>query len=102
MPANKITVCCCQVSDIRAFEVGLYKYLDSAQTSLIEELTKEKKLDNLRDKLHAALKEYAANFKADLAAKEPAAAPATSAADAKKAAPAADAKETASAASAKK
>jgi len=36
--------------------------------ALIEELTKEKKLDNLRDKLHAALKEYAANFKAELTA----------------------------------
>ncbi|MGA3082401.1 MAG: F0F1 ATP synthase subunit alpha, partial [Terracidiphilus sp.] len=57
-----------QVSDIRAFEDGLYKYLDSAQTELIEDLTKEKKLDNLRDRLHAALKEYAANFKADSAA----------------------------------
>ncbi len=29
------------VTDIRAFEDGLYKYLDSAQTALIEELTKE-------------------------------------------------------------
>jgi len=57
--------------DIRAFEVGLYKYFDSAQTALVEDLTKKKALDDdLRAKLHAALKEYAANFKADLAAKE--------------------------------
>jgi F-type H+-transporting ATPase subunit alpha len=56
------------ITDIRAFEDGLYKYLDSAQTALIEELTTEKKLDNLRDKLHAALKEYSANFKAELGA----------------------------------
>jgi len=58
-----------EVKDIRAFEVGLYKYFDAAQTALIEDLTKEKKLDNLRDKLHAALKEYSANFKAEQAAK---------------------------------
>jgi F-type H+-transporting ATPase subunit alpha len=57
-----------QVTDIRAFEVGLYKYLENAQTELMAELTKEKKLDNLRDKLHAALKEYSANFKAELEA----------------------------------
>jgi len=57
-----------EVKDIRAFEVGLYKYFDAAQTALIEDLTKEKKLDNLRDRLHAALKEYSANFKAELAA----------------------------------
>jgi len=46
-----------QVTDIRAFEDGLYKYLDNAQTALIDDLTKEKKLDNLRDRLHAALKD---------------------------------------------
>jgi F-type H+-transporting ATPase subunit alpha len=57
-----------QVTDIRAFEDGLYKYLDNAQTALIDDLTKEKKLDNLRDRLHAALKEYSDNFKAELAA----------------------------------
>jgi F-type H+-transporting ATPase subunit alpha len=59
-----------QVSDIRAYEVGLYKYFESAQTALIEDLTKKKALDDdLRSRLHAALKEYAANFKAELAAK---------------------------------
>ena len=58
-----------QIKDIRAFEVGLYKYFDSAQTALIEDLTKKKALDDdLRGKLHAALKEYAANFKAELEA----------------------------------
>jgi F-type H+-transporting ATPase subunit alpha len=58
-----------EVKDIRAFEVGLYKYLDSAQTALIDDLTKKKALDDdLRAKLNAALKEYAANFKADLEA----------------------------------
>src|ERR1035438_5986063 len=54
-----------QVKDIRAFEVGLYKYFESAQSALMEDLTKKKALDDdLRGKLHAALKEYAANFKA--------------------------------------
>jgi len=82
-----------QVKDIRAFEVGLYKYFESAQTALIADLTKKKALDDdLRGKLHAALKEYAANFKAELAAQEPAAAPTAPAASAKKAAPAASAK----------
>jgi len=58
-----------QVTDIRAFEVGLYKYLDNAQTALIDDLTKKKALDDdLRNRLHAALKEYSANFKAELAA----------------------------------
>jgi F-type H+-transporting ATPase subunit alpha len=58
-----------QVADIRAFEVGLYKYFDAAQTALIDDLTKKKALDDdLRAKLHAALKEYSANFKAELAA----------------------------------
>jgi F-type H+-transporting ATPase subunit alpha len=57
------------VKDIRAFEVGLYKYFESAQTALMEDLTKKKALDDdLRGKLHAALKEYKANFKAELEA----------------------------------
>jgi len=58
-----------QVSDIRAFEVGLYKYFESAQTSLLDDLTKKKAIDDdLRARLHAAMKEYAANFKAELEA----------------------------------
>ncbi|HKN21872.1 MAG TPA: F0F1 ATP synthase subunit alpha [Terracidiphilus sp.] len=58
-----------QVTDIRAFEDGLYKYFDSAQQALIADLTAKKSLDDdLRNRLHAALKEYAANFKQDLAA----------------------------------
>jgi F-type H+-transporting ATPase subunit alpha len=58
-----------QVSDIRAFEVGLYKYFASAQSALLEDLTKKKQIDDdVRSKLHAAMKEYAANFKAELEA----------------------------------
>jgi len=91
-----------EVSDIRAFEAGLYKYFAAAQTALMDDLTKKKALDDdLRGRLQAALKEYSANFKAELAAKEPAAAPTAPAAGAKETAPAAGAKETAPAASAK-
>ncbi len=58
-----------QVSDIRAFEVGLYKYFDAAQTPLMDDLTKKKAIDDdIRARLHAAMKEYAANFKAELEA----------------------------------
>jgi F-type H+-transporting ATPase subunit alpha len=58
-----------KVSDIHAFEIGMYKYFDSAQTAFMEDLTKKKAFDDdLRARLHAALKEYLANFKAELAA----------------------------------
>jgi len=57
------------LTDIRAFEDGLYKYLDNAQTALVEELTTKKQFDDeLKTKLHAALKEYKANFAAELSA----------------------------------
>jgi F-type H+-transporting ATPase subunit alpha len=47
----------------------MYKYFDAAQTALMDDLTKKKALDDdLRAKLHAALKEYSANFKAELEA----------------------------------
>jgi F-type H+-transporting ATPase subunit alpha len=52
-----------QISDIHDFETGLYKYFDSAQTELLAKLTEKKALDDdLRNGLHAALKEYKANF----------------------------------------
>jgi F-type H+-transporting ATPase subunit alpha len=58
-----------EVADIRAFEDGIYKYFDSAQTSLMEELTAKKQItDDIRARLHAAMKEYSANFKAELEA----------------------------------
>jgi F-type H+-transporting ATPase subunit alpha len=58
-----------KVSEIRGFEDGLYKYFASAQTAFMEELTQKKAFDDdLRGKLHAALKEYSANFKAELEA----------------------------------
>src|SRR5580700_3430328 len=67
-----------QVADIRAYEDGLYKFFDDSQKALVADITEKKSLDDdLRSRLHAALKEYSANFKADLAAKEPAAPPTT-------------------------
>jgi F-type H+-transporting ATPase subunit alpha len=79
-----------QVPDIRAFEDGLHKYFAESQQALIADLTEKKQLDDdLRNKLHAAMKEYAANFKVELAAKQQAAAPTAPAASAKETAPAA-------------
>jgi F-type H+-transporting ATPase subunit alpha len=81
-----------EVRDIRAFEVGLYKYFDDSQKALVADITEKKALDDdLRNRLHAALKEYSANFKAELAAQEPAAATAQAPAT-KETAPAAAAK----------
>ncbi len=58
-----------KVEDIRAFEDGLYKYFADAQQALLDDLTKKKQLDDdLRNRLHAALKEYSADFKEELAA----------------------------------
>ena len=52
-----------KIEQIRAFEDGLYPYLDSAQQAMMDELTQKKSIDDdLRNKLHAALKEYKANF----------------------------------------
>jgi F-type H+/Na+-transporting ATPase subunit alpha len=54
------------VSDIQAFEEGLYKYFDASQSSVMDELTKKKSLDDdLRNKLHAAMKDYKAGFSAE-------------------------------------
>jgi F-type H+-transporting ATPase subunit alpha len=55
-----------QISEIRAFEDGLHKFFASTQTAFMDDLTKKKQLDDdLRNRLHAALKEYVANFKAE-------------------------------------
>jgi F-type H+/Na+-transporting ATPase subunit alpha len=54
------------VTDIQAFEAGLYKYFDAGQSSLMDDLTKKKSLDDdLRNKLHAAIKDYKAGFTAE-------------------------------------
>ncbi len=58
-----------QVADIRAFEDGLHKYFANSQQALLADLTQKKQLDDdLRNRLHAAMKEYAATFKQELAA----------------------------------
>jgi F-type H+-transporting ATPase subunit alpha len=55
-----------QIKDIRDFEDGLYKYVAAAQSALLDDLTAKKQIDDdIRAKLHAALKEYSANFKAE-------------------------------------
>ncbi|MGH9588618.1 MAG: F0F1 ATP synthase subunit alpha, partial [Acidobacteriaceae bacterium] len=52
-----------KVADIRAFEDGLYKYLDSAQTALLSDIATKKALDDgLRQRIGNALDEYKANF----------------------------------------
>jgi F-type H+-transporting ATPase subunit alpha len=60
-----------QVSDIRGFEDGLYSYLESAQSALMGDLEKKKQLDDdIKKRLHDALKEYSENFKATLQDKD--------------------------------
>ena len=52
-----------KIEQIRPFEDGLYQYVDTAQQQLMDELTQKKSFDDdLRNRLHAALKEYKANF----------------------------------------
>src|SRR6201985_3793574 len=64
-----------KVEDIRAFEAGLYPYLDSAQSGLLKDIVSKKALDDdLRNRVKDALKEYKANFLSqhkDAALKEP-------------------------------
>jgi F-type H+/Na+-transporting ATPase subunit alpha len=55
-----------KVEYIRAFEDGLYKYLDSGQTALLNDIANKKSLDDdLRKRVGAALDEYKANFLAE-------------------------------------
>ena len=59
-----------QVSEIRGFEDGLYSYLASAQSALMDDLTKKKQLDDdIKKRLSDALKEYSENYKATLSDK---------------------------------
>jgi F-type H+-transporting ATPase subunit alpha len=55
-----------KVPSIRAFEDGLYRYLDSGQTALMNDIATKKALDDdLRRRIGDALKEYKANFLAE-------------------------------------
>ena len=52
--------------EIRAFEAGLYPYLDSAQSALLSDIGNKKALDDdLRNRIKDALKEYKQNFLAE-------------------------------------
>jgi len=56
------------INQIRDFEVGLYKYLDGSQTALLNDIITKKTLDDdLKSRIHAALKEYKAEFMAEIA-----------------------------------
>ena len=55
-----------KVEQIRSFEDGLYKYLDTAQTGLLKDIVEKKTLDDdLKNRVKAALKEYKANYVAE-------------------------------------
>jgi F-type H+/Na+-transporting ATPase subunit alpha len=52
-----------KVEQIRAFEDGLYQYLDTAQSALLSDIVTRKTLDDdIKSRINAALKEYKANF----------------------------------------
>ncbi len=63
-----------EVEQIRGFEDGLYKYLDSAQSALLSDILNKKTLDDdLKARIDEALKEYKQNFLAGQnTAKQPA------------------------------
>ena len=52
-----------KVEEIRSFEEGLYRYLDSAQSALLKDIIEKKTLDDdLKSRIKAALTEYKANY----------------------------------------
>jgi len=54
------------VEDVVEFEAGLHRYFAVAQGPLLADLNKKRSLDDdLKNRLHAAIKEYKANFKAE-------------------------------------
>src|SRR5215469_4125222 len=54
-----------KITDIRPFEDGLHKFFENQQSALISDLTQKKQLDDdLRNRLHAAIKDYKETFKA--------------------------------------
>jgi len=75
-----------KVEQIRVFEDGLYQYLDASQKALQSDIATKKALDDdLRNRIHAALKEFKANFVAGLGDAAPKASPAVGASDGKQA-----------------
>jgi len=56
------------IGEIRAFEDGLLSYLTNVQSQLIADLGAKKQLDDdIKARVHEALKEYSANFQANKA-----------------------------------
>ena len=54
------------VDKCRLFESELYRYMDNAQSGILAELREKKAIsDELKEKLHAALKEFKARFTAE-------------------------------------
>jgi F-type H+-transporting ATPase subunit alpha len=52
-----------KVEQIHSFEMGLYPYLDSAQSGLLKDIVEKKALDDdLRNRIKSALTEYKQNF----------------------------------------
>jgi len=55
-----------EVEQIRSFEDGLYKYLDSVQSALLNDIITKKTLDDdLKKRIDDALNEYKKNFQAE-------------------------------------
>ena len=55
-----------KIEQIRAFEDGLYKYLDASQSALMQDIVSKKTLDDdLKSRLKDALKEYKDGFIAE-------------------------------------
>src|SRR5580693_8644996 len=55
-----------KVEEIHSFEAGLYPYLDSAQSGLLNDIATKKSLDDdLKGRIKSALDEYKANFVAE-------------------------------------
>ncbi|MCU1225550.1 MAG: synthase alpha subunit [Edaphobacter sp.] len=70
-----------EVSDLRAFEDGLYPYLETVQPTILTDIATKKALDDdLRNRLKSAINEYKGNFLADRKAKKEAAGKETAAA----------------------
>jgi F-type H+-transporting ATPase subunit alpha len=56
-----------EVSDLRAFEDGFYKYLEGSSGSVLSDIATKKALDDdLKGRLTAAINDYKAGFLADI------------------------------------
>jgi F-type H+/Na+-transporting ATPase subunit alpha len=55
-----------KVEDIRAFETGLYQYVDSTHADVLKEILEKKALDdNLKKRIEGVLKDYKQGFLAE-------------------------------------